>query len=88
MKKKTIQYFSKEYLERCKEMTPDQILQFLEDFQKLALQSEEKCKLISIKIEPSLLNTFKQKAKLKGIPYQKQIKKLMRDWVLKIGQQD
>jgi hypothetical protein len=28
--KKSIQYFTKEYLERCKGMTPDQILEFLE----------------------------------------------------------
>lgn len=27
-----VQYFTDEYLEQCKQMTPEQILQFLEDF--------------------------------------------------------
>ncbi len=39
MKIRPVQYFSKEYLDRCKTMTPLQILEFEEDFQKLiALQ--------------------------------------------------
>lgn len=79
--KKTVQYFSKEYLERCAGMTPDQIIEFLENYRILVSNTPEKCKLISIKIEPSLLNAFKRKASLEGIHYQTQIKKLMRKWV-------
>jgi predicted DNA binding CopG/RHH family protein len=79
--KKGIQTFSKEYLERCKEMTPDQILEFLEDYKSLVLNMPEKCQLISMKIEPSLLKAFKHKAKLEGIPYQTLIKKLMRSFL-------
>lgn len=30
-----VQYFTDEYLERCKQMTPEQILQFLEEFRLL-----------------------------------------------------
>jgi len=30
-----VQYFTDEYLERCKTMTPLQILEFLEDFRTL-----------------------------------------------------
>ena len=41
MKEKPVQYFSKEYLEYCKLMTPMQILQFEEDFCKLMAQREE-----------------------------------------------
>lgn len=81
MKERPVQYFNKAYLERCRELTPDQILQFLEDFQTLSSISNEKCQLISIKIEPSLLNAFKTKCKLLGIPYQTQIKKLMKEWL-------
>ena len=81
MKKRPIQYFSKEYLERAKELTPDQILQFLEDFRKLHSEVQEKCQLISMKIEPSLVNAFKTKCKLMGVPYQTQIKKLMKEWL-------
>lgn len=79
--KKTIQYFSKEYLERCKGMTTDQIIEFLENYRLLVSEIPEKCQLISMKIEPSLLNTFRKKAKLENIPYQTLIKKLMRDWL-------
>lgn len=41
----------------------------------------EKCRLISMKIEPSLLAAFKKKAELEGIPYQKKIKELMKNWL-------
>lgn len=77
--KKTIQYFSDEYLERCKGATPDQIIEFLENYRLMASEEPEKCQLISLKIEPSLLNAFKQQAKLDGVPYQTKIKQLMRD---------
>lgn len=81
MTKKPVQYFSKEYLERCKGITANQILEFLEDYRQLVSEAPEKCQLISMKVEPSLLNAFKRKAQLEGIPYQSLIKKLMRDWV-------
>lgn len=79
--KKTVQYFSKDYLERCKSLTPEQILEFLDDYAKLVTHQPEKCQLISMKIEPSLLNAFKRKASLEGIPYQTMIKTLMRKWL-------
>lgn len=81
MKERPVQYFTREYIERAKELTPDQILQFLEDFRTLHTQEAEKCQLISIKIEPSLLRAFKTKCKLLGVPYQTQLKKLMKDWL-------
>jgi len=81
MNERPVQYFSKEYLEKCNELTPDQILQFLEDFQTLQSEIPEKCQLISMKIEPSLLRAFRKKSELLGIPYQKQIKKLMKEWL-------
>jgi len=83
MKEKPIQYFNKEYVERCRGLTPDQILEFLDDFQKLMSGAPEKCQLISLKIEPSLLKAFKFKSKLSGVAYQTQIKKLMKDWLEK-----
>lgn len=77
-----VQYFSDEYLERCKEMTPDQIIQFLDDFRRLhGANTNSKSKLISIKIPENLLNVFKAQAARHGTPYQTQIKKLMREWV-------
>lgn len=79
--KKAVQYFTKEYLERCANLTPDQIIEFLENYRMLVAKVPEKCQPISLKIEPSLLNAFKQKANLEGIHYQTKIKQLMRDWV-------
>lgn len=81
MKDKPIQYFNEEYVERCRGLTPDQIMEFIEDFQKMMAEVPEKCQLISLKIEPSLLKSFKFKSKLSGVRYQTQIKKLMKDWI-------
>ena len=41
-----VQYFTDEYLEQCRQMTPQQILQFLEEFRLLfaasaAMQSQQ-----------------------------------------------
>ena len=82
MKQKPVQYLTKEYLEECKKMTPEQIIEYLEGFRLLTAFHPEKCKLISLKIEPTLLETFKTKSKLNGVPYQTQIKNLMRQWIL------
>ncbi len=75
----------KEYLKRCKKMTPGQILEFLENYRMIFSKTQEKSQLISLKIEPALLKAFKQKAQLSGIPYQTQIKKLMREWLKTIS---
>lgn len=40
-----------------------------------------KSKLISMKVPQNLLDAFKQKSEYVGIPYQTQIKKLMKDWL-------
>jgi predicted DNA binding CopG/RHH family protein len=79
--KKSIQYFTTEYLERCKGMTPDQILEFLENYRRLLSETSEKSQLISLKIQPSFLCAFKRKSQLAGMPYQSQIKKLMKEWL-------
>jgi len=80
--KKAIQYFSKESLETGRAASPMAILQFLEDFRNLHGQSQEgKSKLISIKVPESLLNAFRAKADQESIPYQTQIKNLMRQWL-------
>ncbi|MCB1114228.1 MAG: hypothetical protein KDK62_05675 [Chlamydiia bacterium] len=81
MKEKPIQYYDPDYIERCKDLSDDQILQFLEDYRKLVGNEPEKCKLISLKIEPSLLKAFKFKADKENVPYQTQIKRLMKSWV-------
>ena len=79
---KAIQYFSDEYLEQCRGMTPDQIIQFLADFQQLHGTQRSVSKLISMKVPEDLLNAFKVKSKMTNTPYQTQIKVLMKRWVL------
>jgi hypothetical protein len=85
---KTIQYFSDEYLEQCRGMTPDQIVRFLDDFRQLhGTPGRSQSKLISIKIPENLLSAFKVRASLAGMPYQTQIKVLMKAWLVEGGEQ-
>lgn len=81
-----IQYFSPEYLARCREMTPEQILKFLENFRVMqASVRPSKSRLISLKVPEPLLEAFKSMAGRAGTPYQTQIKRLMNDWILTEG---
>jgi predicted DNA binding CopG/RHH family protein len=77
---KTVQYFSDEALERSKDLSPEQIVKFLDNFRKLhsTAKTKTKSKLISIKIPEDLLETFKLKAESEGIKYQTKIKELMK----------
>jgi len=77
---KTIQYFSDEYLDHCKTLSPDQIATFLESF-RLMHAPTDKSKLISLKIPESLLTAFRSKCETSQLKYQTQIKTLMRAWV-------
>ena len=79
-----VQKFSSEYLEQCKKMSTEEIIEFLENFRILHAEksTEAKSRLISIKVPEPLLDAFKAKARLSGILYQTQIKKLMKAWLL------
>jgi hypothetical protein len=79
---KVVQRFTHEHLENSKNLTPDQVLHFLDDFRRLHGIRPSVSKLISLKVPQALLDAFKTRAKLAGIPYQTQIKKLMNAWVL------
>lgn len=79
---KAVQRFSDDYLDSCREMTPDQIVRFLDDFRRLHGAAPAASKLISLRVPTDLLGAFKAKATLAGTRYQTQIKKLMRAWVL------
>jgi predicted DNA binding CopG/RHH family protein len=79
---RAVQYFSDDYLERCRGMTADEILRFLDDFRRLHGSSPAKSKLISIKVPEDLLNAFRAKARMASTPYQTQIKALMKAWLL------
>jgi len=75
-----VQYFSDEYLERCKGMTTEQTLEFLESFRRMQ-EKPKRSKLISLKVPEPLLASFKQKSELEGIKYQTKIKALMQSWL-------
>lgn len=77
-----VQYFSDDYLEQCRALSAEQILQYLDDFRCLLAAQPGPSKLISIKVPEDLLSAFRVKAGIAGTPYQTQIKALMRAWVL------
>ncbi|MES2504726.1 MAG: CopG family antitoxin [Myxococcota bacterium] len=82
MKERPLQYFSDEYIERAKDLTPAQIVEFLDQFREVMNAGQpSKSKLISMKVPENLLNAFKTKAKLEGRPYQSVIKQLMKAWL-------
>jgi predicted DNA binding CopG/RHH family protein len=76
-----VQFFSKEYLDQCRKLSPTDIVRFLDDFRRLHSQEKSKSRLISMKVPERLLRAFRLKAKAKGQKYQTQIKVLMQDWV-------
>lgn len=78
-----VQRFTDEYLATCREMTPAQIIRFLDDFRRLHAGSRAPSRLISLKVPEDLLEAFKTKARLTRRPYQTKIKDLMQAWVIR-----
>ncbi len=76
-----VQRFSEEYLQRCRELSADDIARFLEDFKRIHGTANSRSRLISLKVPEALLGAFKTQARLSGIAYQTQIKNLMRSWL-------
>ena len=76
-----VQRFTAAYLERCRDLSPDDVVRFLEDFKRIQGAANTRSRLISLKVPEPLLAAFKIQAKLRGVPYQTQIKTLMRDWL-------
>jgi len=81
---KTVHYFSDEYLERCRALSCEEILEYLENY-RLMQQGGEKSRIISLRVPVPLLACFKTKARLHNTKYQTQIKKLMYEWVTNEG---
>ena len=78
-----VQFFSNTYLEQCAQMKPREILRFLDEFRMLqSPRKSTRSRLISLKVPEDLLRAFKTKASLHDIPYQTQIKALMKAWLL------
>lgn len=77
---KGLQYFDDAYLEHCRTLTPQQIVEFLESFRRLH-EPPRRSKLISMKVEEGLLDAFRSRCELEGERYQTKIKALMREWL-------
>lgn len=76
-----VQTFSDEYLARCRELSAMDIVRFLDHFKRIHGHVESRSRLISLKVPEPLLAAFKIESRLRGIPYQTQIKNLMRQWL-------
>lgn len=76
-----VQRFSDEYLERCRELSPEDIVRLMEDFRRLRGAATSRSRLISLKVPEPLLAAFRAKARLHGVPYQTQIKNVMQAWL-------
>jgi predicted DNA binding CopG/RHH family protein len=80
---KALHRLTNEQLQRSRKLTPDQVIGFLEHYRRLHFGQPSPSKMVSIRIPADLLEAFKVQAYIHGTPYQTQIKKLMRDWVLR-----
>jgi hypothetical protein len=78
---KAVQYFTDEYLEQSRKLTPDEVLRFLDDFRRMHAARDDPTRLISLKIPESLLRTFRARCQIENLRYQTQIKALMRKWL-------
>jgi predicted DNA binding CopG/RHH family protein len=80
-----VQYFSDAQLAHSRTLKPEQIVQFLEEFRELHAERagapERSSTAISLRVPDKLLRAFRARAKALGVPYQSQIKQLMKDWV-------
>lgn len=85
---KAVQTFSDEQLRYARSLKPEQVLRFLEDFRqlhggRLAGESTSSTQ-INLRVPDALLRLFRARAAMLGVPYQRQIKKLMEEWVGRI----
>lgn len=78
---KALQIHNPESLARGRQMSPDEIARFLEDFRLLHGNKPQPSKLISLKVPVPLLNAFRFQCEQQGLKYQTHIKSLMKDWL-------
>lgn len=78
---KAVQYFTDEYLEHCKKMSVQQIMQFLDSYRLLSFEPG-KLQRLNMRMPENTLIAFKEKAKREGVSYQQKIRELMTQWVV------
>lgn len=86
---KAVQHFTDEQLRYGRSLTPEQVVQFLDDFRILhggRAAGQGKSTQVNVRVPPALLRAFRARADALGVPYQAQIKRLMEEWVLRSGE--
>ena len=78
---KAVQYFSDEYLETCKEMSAEEIIEFLETYRQLHFDPGP-LKQINLRLPENILIAFKAKAAREGMLYQHKIRELITEWAI------
>lgn len=86
--KRAVQKYNFEYVENSRKLSATDRIRFVEEFMKMSsavldAKKTRKSRLISLKVSEDLLQSFKTICLQENIRYQTQIKKLMRDWLLK-----
>ncbi len=64
-----------------KKISPEEAVQFLENFRLMMARKDLESKLISIRVPENILNTYKTEAKLSGRKYQSLIVEAMRQFL-------
>ena len=72
---------TKQIHKKQKKLTPNQVLEFLDNFQCVVHGQDKKTKLISMRVPENVLQSFKTLTKDKNQKYQSVIVQLMRDWI-------
>ena len=75
-----LQRFTTEYLESTRQVSPDQVVRFLDEFRQIHAPNRPS-RLISMRVPEPLLVAFKNKCRLEGTRYQTRIKELMAEWL-------
>ena len=78
-----VQRLSDDYLEQARRISPEETLEFLEDFRRLHGASP-RSRLISIKVPEPLLRAFRLSCRMHGVRYQTKVKELMVAWLERI----
>ena len=77
---KPLQRFTADYLESTRNVPPDQIVRFLDEFRQIHAP-DRPSRLISMRVPEPLLSAFRNRCRLEGVPYQTRIKELMVEWL-------
>jgi hypothetical protein len=72
---------TKQIHKKQKKLNPNQILEFLDNFQQVVHGKDKPTKLISLRVPENILESFKILTKEKNQKYQSVIVQLMRDWI-------